>query len=424
MAGPLDQMVGGAFTWQRAACPGRASTRAGVISRADGGGERAARDESAAFRWIDRGDGDVRVLPFDPLRLQPGRRVGCGAEQELRVGWRGSASTCSAGPLLDDLAGVHDEDVVGDVAGGGEVVGDVEEGEVVLLLQAEHQVQDPDPDRDVEHAGRLVREHDLRLDRQRPRDRDALALSARELVRDTWRRSRRAAPGRPCAGARARALPPGPAGRSCGCAAAVRGGGGSSSPGSATRTGPGRSSGPAIGSGGRRAAVSRPPRLLPSNRTMPPVGSWRRESRRMTVLLPLPLSPTRAVTLPARRSKETSSTACSWALVDRPPSGKNLVSSRTSRQRAASLTAALLEQMAGDESARARTSRKARPSRSPGARTRAGLWASVVRAPRVETAAARRVAQVGRRAGDPLQPVPWPARRGGNDLSRPCVYGC
>ena len=49
-------------------------------------------------------------------------------------------------------------------------------------LQLEHQVQDPDANRDVEHADRLVGEHDLRLDRERARDGDPLSLAARELI--------------------------------------------------------------------------------------------------------------------------------------------------------------------------------------------------------------------------------------------------
>ena len=86
-------------------------------------------------------------------------------------------------PLLDDLARVHHEDLVGDVARCRQVVRDVEEREVALLFQLQHQVEDPDANRDVEHARRLVGEHDLGLDGQRARDCDALALSAGELVR-------------------------------------------------------------------------------------------------------------------------------------------------------------------------------------------------------------------------------------------------
>src|SRR5712691_7259862 len=84
---------------------------------------------------------------------------------------------------LDDLAGIHDEDLVGEVARAREVVRHVEERDPSLLLELQHQVQDPDPDRDVKHARRLVGEHYLGRDCERPRDRDALTLTAGELVR-------------------------------------------------------------------------------------------------------------------------------------------------------------------------------------------------------------------------------------------------
>ena len=53
----------------------------------------------------------------------------------------------------------------------------------MLLLQLEHQVQDPEADRHVQHRDRLVGEDDRRLGRQCPRDRDPLLLAPGELVR-------------------------------------------------------------------------------------------------------------------------------------------------------------------------------------------------------------------------------------------------
>ena len=52
-----------------------------------------------------------------------------------------------------------------------------------LPLELQDQIEDADPDRHVEHRDRLVGEDHARLDGQRARDRDALALAARELVR-------------------------------------------------------------------------------------------------------------------------------------------------------------------------------------------------------------------------------------------------
>ena len=53
----------------------------------------------------------------------------------------------------------------------------------MLLLQVEHQIEDPDPDRHVQHRDRLVRDDHGGLDSEGARDRDALALPTRQLVR-------------------------------------------------------------------------------------------------------------------------------------------------------------------------------------------------------------------------------------------------
>ena len=53
----------------------------------------------------------------------------------------------------------------------------------LLAAQRVEQVQDLRLHRDVERRGRLVEQQDLRLEDQRARDRDALALAAGELVR-------------------------------------------------------------------------------------------------------------------------------------------------------------------------------------------------------------------------------------------------
>ena len=115
--------------------------------------------------------------------LQFRRRVGHGGEQQARVRVQRRRKDFFDRSSLDDLTGVHDEDVVGDVARARKIVRDVEKGDPALLFEAQHEVQDPDPDRDVEHADRLVGKDDLGLDGERARDRYALPLPARELVR-------------------------------------------------------------------------------------------------------------------------------------------------------------------------------------------------------------------------------------------------
>ena len=84
---------------------------------------------------------------------------------------------------LDDTAEVHDRDPVRYLPDHGQVVRDEDEGEVEVVLEAAQQVEDLRLDRDVERGHRLVADDQLRLQRERARDADALPLSAGELVR-------------------------------------------------------------------------------------------------------------------------------------------------------------------------------------------------------------------------------------------------
>jgi hypothetical protein len=79
-------------------------------------------------------------------------------------------------------AAVQDQDAIGQVARRGQVVGDEDDAEAALALEAAQQVHHADADRHVEHRGRLVGDQELGLHRQRARDRDPLALAPRQLV--------------------------------------------------------------------------------------------------------------------------------------------------------------------------------------------------------------------------------------------------
>ncbi len=84
---------------------------------------------------------------------------------------------------LDDLPQVHDRDPVGQVPHHRQVVRDEQIGEVELALQVLQQVDDLRLDGDVQGRNRFVANDEGRVDRQRPRDPDALPLAARKLMR-------------------------------------------------------------------------------------------------------------------------------------------------------------------------------------------------------------------------------------------------
>ena len=86
-------------------------------------------------------------------------------------------------PDLLDPAVAHDHDPVGQRERLLLVVGDVHGGDPELALDRPDLLAQDDPDLGVERGQRLVEEEDLRLDGERPGQRDALLLAARQLVR-------------------------------------------------------------------------------------------------------------------------------------------------------------------------------------------------------------------------------------------------
>ncbi len=85
-------------------------------------------------------------------------------------------------PLLHQLARIHDADAVADAHHGAEIVADEDDGGIVLLAQAAHQIEHRRLDRHVETRGRLVHDQQRGLGHQRHGDDDALLLAARELM--------------------------------------------------------------------------------------------------------------------------------------------------------------------------------------------------------------------------------------------------
>ena len=58
--------------------------------------------------------------------------------------------------FLHQLGGIHDEGTMREIAHGGEVVGDVDNAEIVRLLNAAHELQNLHAHGGVEHGDRLV----------------------------------------------------------------------------------------------------------------------------------------------------------------------------------------------------------------------------------------------------------------------------
>ncbi len=127
-----------------------------------------------------------RDLPLAaPLQLGVDALLGVGhrRDEQLGVGVLGVVQDLVHLAPLHHVPDVHYRQILGHVASGGDVVGDVEHGDAELVLHLLHQVEDADANGDVEHGGGLVRQHHFGLHRQVAGDVDPLALAAGELVR-------------------------------------------------------------------------------------------------------------------------------------------------------------------------------------------------------------------------------------------------
>jgi FtsZ-binding cell division protein ZapB len=153
----------------------------GVDAGAVGDGLGAAGVEAAAGGRVD-GRGHV-ALEDDAVALVRGVGDGDGGEQGARVGVERVGVQLLGRGHLDDAAEVHDGHAVGDVLDDGEAVRDEEVGEVELALQVFQKVDDLRLHAHVERGDGLVGHDELRVQGERPRDADALALPAGELVR-------------------------------------------------------------------------------------------------------------------------------------------------------------------------------------------------------------------------------------------------
>ncbi len=163
-----------------------------VSSGADGFGGRifaealvyavfAARGESAAGLGLDRG-ADFAAEDFRcvaPRRFDFRNR----RDERAAVGVVLVSEQFFCRRFFDDLAEVHDGDLVGDVFDHRHVVGDEHVGKVQPVLEVLHQVEDLRLNGDVERRDGLVAHDELGLQGERPGDADALAPAPVELMR-------------------------------------------------------------------------------------------------------------------------------------------------------------------------------------------------------------------------------------------------
>ena len=142
-------------------------------------------------RQPDGGFAGLGTSPSSTIRLRlprwPGSSIGTAESSACVYGCDGLLVDVVPRPDLDDLAEVHHRDVVGDVPHDREVVRDEDVRQPEVVLQRLEQVHDLRLDRHVERRHRLVEDDQLRVQRERARDADALPLAARELVREPVR---------------------------------------------------------------------------------------------------------------------------------------------------------------------------------------------------------------------------------------------
>ena len=140
----------------------------------------------AAAGWRIRRAGQV-ALQQDALSRDPRIGHGHGGQQAFGVGVAGGVEQGVAVSYFDDVAEIHDSHAVTDVAHHRQIVCDEQVGQAELRLQIGQQVHHLRLYRHVERRYRFITDDQLGLQRQRPRNAQALALPAGELMRVFFR---------------------------------------------------------------------------------------------------------------------------------------------------------------------------------------------------------------------------------------------
>ncbi len=161
------------------AIPSRTTRRPSKEARMIRPRRNALRKPGAAALRDSRAPDRARCAPAarrDRWPAPPTAARACRGAAALRENLRGASH-------LHDPAQIHDGDAARNVTHQPQVVCNEQIGELQLLLQIHQQVDHLRLDRDVERRHRFVGDDERRIERQRPRQADALPLAAAELVR-------------------------------------------------------------------------------------------------------------------------------------------------------------------------------------------------------------------------------------------------
>src|SRR5215468_755098 len=127
------------------------------------------------FRGHDSGCAGLR---YRRLVLRREFASGNGREQRLGVRMPGPAEHFGNRPVLDDFAFLHDRDEIADLRSDPQVMGDEDDRKPEPLAQFVEQSQYLSLHGYIERGYRFIGDQHIRLQRQRARKSDALALAA------------------------------------------------------------------------------------------------------------------------------------------------------------------------------------------------------------------------------------------------------
>ena len=170
---------------ERTRWPGRTSRSSGSSfvheSPRSAYGHRGPKRQAGG--GLPRSGGRPGIAVSRPSRIPAPSICGSAPRSASVYGCSGLVEEVERRGLLDDLAGVHDHDVVGHFGDDAHVVRDHDHRHLVLLLELVEQVEHAGLHGHVERGRRLVGDQELRVARDRDRDHHALAHPAREPVR-------------------------------------------------------------------------------------------------------------------------------------------------------------------------------------------------------------------------------------------------